>query len=145
MAVKLKTLLKILLAIAFMVILMVSFIFSDKHLSKKLTRMITKVDSMGITEQGRIENARQAKIDELNIPYEQRQSLKNKTVFIGATKIMVRLALGNPSEPVQFVEDNKEVWIYYFEDFNRPTYLIFEGDKLISAKTGSNADLLQIK
>jgi hypothetical protein len=118
------------------------YIYSDPKKSLQFKVMLSK---FGLSQTGRDEQQRMDSIDALDIPFEQRESLKNRNVFIGATKTMVKLAFGPSKFPPRYTEKNEEVWVYYFDDYDRPLFLFFEADILVAAKKGSNADLAVIK
>ena len=118
------------------------YIYSDPKATLKFKVMMSKI---GLSETGHDEQQRIDKIDALDIPFEQRESLKQRNVFIGATKTMVKLAFGESKLPPKYTEDNLEVWIYYFNDYDRPLFLFFEANILTAAKKGSNADFAVTK
>lgn len=109
---------------------------------------LLKVDMLGITAPAQAEKARVAAINQLGIPWEQREVLINRTVFLGATEQMVYLALGQPqaaNKRVAAERGNREltVWAYYLQDELRPTLLEFDEGKLIGARKGSQLDVPQ--
>lgn len=116
-----------------------------------LTDLMVHVDVFGITPQASQEKERQYQIRMLTIPYEKKKVLLERTVFLGATRQMVVLALGEPKEAQKITEHEKrpdgkiinERWVYYFKDDPRPTVLEFEKDSLASAFKGSNLDYIQ--
>ncbi len=81
------------------------------------------------------EQQRLAKIDILPISKEKKTLLRNNTIFMGASTVMVRLALGEPlgQENGETPEVSYERWLYHFDDDHRPTILEFQEHKLTSA------------
>ena len=118
------------------------YLYTDPKYAMQFKVLMSKV---GLSQTGKEEQDRLEKIDALDIPFEQRESLKSRNIFIGATKTMVKLAFGEAKYPPKYTEDNKEVWIYYFSDYDRPLFLFFEANILAGAKKGSNADLAEVK
>lgn len=101
-------------------------------------RLILSVDVFGITDLGMAEKSRLNTINNLPITYEEKQVLMNRTVFLGATRQMVTLALGEPNKQQQAGADN--MYIYYLPDDPRPTILKFSRDRLVQAYKGSALD-----
>ncbi len=120
----------------------VYFTFADKAYYRD---MLIKIDMLGISAAAKNEKARLDKIDALNIPFAQREALKRRTIFINANKEMVKLAFGPSPNPVRFTQDGKEVWVYFFSDYDRPILLIFEANILVAAQRGSSADVAEFK
>ena len=109
-----------------------------------INNFLVKYDSIGITSVGAKEKARLRTINNLNIPFEQRNALANRTVFIGASEQMVELALGSPTATPS--EEGSQVrWTYFFEEHSRPIYLYFEGGSLVNAEKGSTLDTAVIQ
>ena len=106
---------------------------------------LKKYDFLGFSETGQAEKNRQYLINNLPIPFEQRQALKQGTVFLGATKQMVELALGKPHGTPEQMSDGTEKWVYFFQDSSRPTYLYFQQDKLANATKGTTLDNAEIQ
>ncbi len=106
-----------------------------------IRELLITVDKFGITETGKEEQVRIAKINALPITYEKKQVLLNRTVFLNAEINMVYLALGNPREVKRIKTDDGDteavLLVYHFSDDKRPTILRFENDKLTSAYKGS--------
>ena len=113
------------------------FYFSIFH-KDALEKFYLKVDVIGITQIGKAELDRTSEIMNLDLPLSQREALINKTIFFGANKQMVILALGKPESQNATPGTSQEVWVYYFDDYTRPTYLYFTGDKLVSAEKANN-------
>ena len=121
------------------VILFGAFYFINHYYKDELEKFYLKVDKIGITDVGKAEITRQRsiknfKFNNLPLPFAQQEALINKTVFFGATSEMVLLALGNPASAPIVNDKGQEVWVYYFEDYNRPTYLYFQNKILVSAE-----------
>ncbi|PIR33979.1 MAG: hypothetical protein COV36_01810 [Alphaproteobacteria bacterium CG11_big_fil_rev_8_21_14_0_20_44_7] len=109
-----------------------------------LNLFLIKFDTWGITTVGRAEQQRLQVIRRLDIPIEQRQALSDNTIFIGANKTMVMLAIGEPVKVSQ-TEESLDRWIYQLGDRTRPIILYFEADELIRAEKGSNLDVINIE
>lgn len=107
--------------------------------------VLLKVDILGISAPAQAEKARIAAINALGIPWEQREVLINRTVFLGANEQMVQLALGEPRAVSARSDGARQltVWAYYLQDDLRPTLLEFESGKLIGARKGSQLDVAQ--
>jgi len=110
-----------------------------------MTKLLIQVDVFGLTRVADQEQQRLAKIHDLSIPYEDKQVLTNRTVFMGATSEMVQLALGKPTKTAQQPWAKKNVtllyYVYYLPNDTRPTILVFQDDKLIYAYKGSALDV----
>jgi hypothetical protein len=106
---------------------------------------LKKYDFIGLSEIGQNEKQRLYQINNLPIPFEQRQALVNGTVFLGASKQMVGLALGAPYGQPQIMADGTERWVYFFQDSSRPTYLFFKNDMLANAAKGTTLDNAEIQ
>ncbi len=102
-----------------------------------LTDILLQIDIYGITPEARQEQARLAAIKELTIPFEEKEVLVNRTVFLGATQEMVLLALGEPKKVVEKHWEAKNLiltyYIYYLPNEKRPTIFVFQEGKLINA------------
>lgn len=110
--------------------------------------VLLKVDILGISAPVQAERSRVAAINQLGIPWEQREVLINRTVFLGATEEMVALALGAPravsARPLpERPGQELTVWAYYLQDDLRPTLLEFDEGKLIGARKGNQLDVAQ--
>jgi len=104
------------------------FYISTNH-KEELDKFYLKVDSWGFTSVGKAEIERKAAIDALadeGVLFPQREALVNKTVFLGATAKMVTLALGKPVAEPTTNASGQQIWVYYFNDYDRPTFLYFE-------------------
>lgn len=110
----------------------------------KVEDLIIKVDRFGITEAGAIEQRRIYDINHLRITYEEKQVLIQRTVFLSATRDMVRLALGDPVCKLQSratsSEPATEYWVYYIEGDRKPTKLAFQNNELVNAGKASALD-----
>ncbi len=110
----------------------------------KIRNLLIAVDRFGITEIGAAEQNRANTINTLTITYEEKQVLINRTVFFGASRDMVTLALGKPVCVRQSAATENapatEFWVYYIEDDRKPTQLAFQGNELISAQKSSALD-----
>jgi hypothetical protein len=108
--------------------------------------LLVKVDMLGFTQAAQQESQRLAKIRALTIPYEKKKALIERTIFMGATKEMVTLALGEPRSMQKNPTNTKggkktsERWVFFFKEDARPTILEFEKDTLVSAYKSSNLD-----
>ena len=120
----LKTIIPLAKIAAVILLIYGTYFYFNNYQKEALQKFYFQVDVWGITDVGRAELDRKYKINELDIPFAQRQALINKTVFFGATSKMVLLALGEPAErPVNTPE--QQIWVYYFDDYSRPTQLFF--------------------
>ena len=110
-----------------------------------VNRLFINLDVFGITRVAKEEHERIGKIRALTIPYEEKQVLMNRTVFMQATPEMVKLALGNPKKTFDrpWTERGSMLtyFVYYLVDDKRPTILVFENEKLIQAYKGSALDI----
>jgi hypothetical protein len=110
-----------------------------------VNQLLIKIDVFNITEVAKEEHERIEKIRNLTIPYEEKQVLMNRTVFMQATPDMVKLALGDPKKsferPWQEHGTMLNYFVYYLGEDKRPTILVFENDKLIQAYKGSALDI----
>ncbi len=115
------------------------------HNPGMLKELLIQIDVFGVSSASIEEKRRRNTITFLPVPFEQREALKNRTVFLGATKEMVILAIGEPktvSKPRSADKaEDKESWVYYFGDDARPTLLNFANNKLISTEKGSAIDI----
>jgi hypothetical protein len=106
--------------------------------------LLKKYDFIGVSETGRAEKYRLYQINNLPIPFEQREAIKSGSIFLGATRQMVLLAIGQPSEKATN-EGALERWVYYLNQSSRPTYLFFKADKLVDAQKGTTLDNAEIQ
>lgn len=103
--------------------------YVNNYRKDDLNKFYLQFDTWGITQVGKAEIDRKNQIDNLadeNVPFVQREALKNRTVFLGATDKMVLLALGNPITDPTVNASGQQVWVYSFGDYTRPTYLYFD-------------------
>ncbi len=119
--------------------------YMENYQPELMTNLLLQVDVFGFTKVAAQEQERLGKIKDLDIPYEEKQVLVNRTVFMGATRDMVKLALGEPKKVVEKMWEEKKVvltyYVYYLPNDNRPTILVFQEDKLINAYKGSALDV----
>lgn len=127
------------------ILIIATIIYISAFQKEAVNDFLKKYDILGFSEVGKFEKARLYRINNLNIPFEQRQALKHGTVFLGATKEMVALALGEPAGPSEKMADGTEKWVYFFQDSSRPTYLFFEKDVLVNAAKGTTLDSAEIQ
>lgn len=117
-----------------------SIIFPDHMRS-----LLISVDRLGITEVGAAEQRRVRTINRLPITYEEKQVLISRTVFLGASREMVYLALGDPvcvwREEAKSKEPGIEYWVYYIENNRKPTQLAFQSNELTGAGMASALDV----
>lgn len=109
-----------------------------------LEDLLVRIDVFGISTVAAEENVRIEQIRALSIPYEKKKVLMERTIFMGATRQMVVLALGQPREASAISAPSKNIterWVYFFKDEQRPTVLEFEKDMLSSAYKGSALDI----
>jgi hypothetical protein len=106
--------------------------------------LLISVDRFGITTVGAYEQRRIRAINRLSITFEEKQVLIKRTVFFGATRDMVELALGNPACIVDIeatkTSDAAEQWVYFIENDSKPTQLLFQANSLVSARKTSALD-----
>ncbi len=119
--------------------------YMENYQPEMMTHLLIQVDVFGFTRVAQQEQERLAKIKNLSITYEEKQVLVNRTVFMGATHDMVKLALGDPKKIVERMWEAKNImltyYVYYLPNDNRPTILVFQDDKLINAYKGSALDV----
>lgn len=110
----------------------------------QIKAFIVAVDRFGITQVGANEQDRIRKVNRLPITFEEKQVLISRTVFFGATRDMVTLALGEPScmESTATTESTpaSEHWVYFIEGELKPTQLVFQNNTLVSAGKTSALD-----
>lgn len=110
-----------------------------------IDRLLIRMDIFGLSNIAQREHERMEKIKALTIPYEEKQVLMNRTVFLKASQEMVKLALGEPKKVVEHIEQNhlrRIYYEYYLGEDKRPTILVFEDDKLTNAYKGSALDTI---
>ena len=114
-----------------------------------LDSLLLRVDVLGITEAGAKEKQRIETIRSLEIPFEKKKVLMERTIFMGASRQMVYLALGEPRKAQRYKtpisgssgKDVTEEWVYFFKGDSRPTVLEFKGQVLIGAHKTSKLDV----
>lgn len=110
----------------------------------KMKNLLISIDRFGITTVGAAEQQRVRTINRLRITYEEKQVLIKRTVFLGATREMVYLALGDPvcvlQVPQTAQQPSTEAWIYYIDGDRRPTQLSFQSNELVGAGKTSALD-----
>ena len=109
-----------------------------------MNKLLISMDVLGVSEVARDEQQRRTHIDKLNITFEEKQVLLNRTVFMGASTDMVRLALGDPTKAIRRPLQNKReamYLVYYLPKSKRPTILVFLDDRLTQAYMGSALDM----
>lgn len=111
----------------------------------KVKDLLIAVDRFGITEVGATEQKRVRTINRLEgITFEERQVLIRRTVFLGASREMVYLALGEPvcilQTPRTQQQAASEAWVYYIEGDRKPTQLVFQNNELLNAGKTSALD-----
>jgi hypothetical protein len=123
----------------------VTLFYLETYQPEMLTNLLIQVDVFGLTRAASMEQDRLAHINGLSIPYEEKKVLISRTVFMGATREMVKLALGEPRKAVERMWDGKQImltyYIYFLPDDKRPTILVFQEDKLVNAYKGSALDV----
>jgi hypothetical protein len=112
-------------------------VYLDNYQPQMMTDILIQVDVFGVTRVGEMEKERLLTIKNLTIPYEEKEVLVNRTVFMGATTEMVHLALGAPKKEVTRPWPQQKTmllyWVYYLPNDHRPTVLVFNDHKLIYA------------
>lgn len=136
---------RILLYITLGILVYAVLFYLQTYRPETMAEFLVKVDVFGFTDIARQEQERLGKIRDLTIPYEEKQVLINRTVFIGATYDMVKLALGQPKKILQRAAEGSSValiyYVYYLPGDKRPTILVFQQDKLTNAYKGSVLDI----
>lgn len=106
--------------------------------------LLIAVDRLGITAVGAAEQARIYHINHMPITFEEKRVLIERTVFLGATREMVELALGTPvcrlETPAYKGQAAMEHWVYYIERDRKPTKLSFQNNELTTAAKASALD-----
>lgn len=138
-------LLTILSRVAPILLIIITIAYLSFFQKEIVSKFMQQYDVIGISEAGRMEKTRVYQINNLPIPFEQRQALKQGTIFMGASKQMVYLALGNPASQPEKDGSGNEKWVYFFKDNSRPTYLFFHNDKLVNAAKGTTLDNAEIQ
>lgn len=110
----------------------------------QMKAFLISFDQFGITNVGASEQSRIRRINRLAITHEEKQVLIKRTVFLGATREMVDMALGTPtcSYSTNATADKKvaEVWVYFIEGDPKPTLLAFQNNELVNAGRASALD-----
>jgi len=111
----------------------VSFRYFENCQPEAADKFLLRIDILEISdiaqkEQERLDKIKTLKVydddgQQVPIHYDQRQVLENHTVFLGATKEMVVLALGPPKG--YLIANNFLRFVYYLSNDNRPTILEF--------------------
>ncbi len=128
-----------------LILIILTIVYIGAFQKEAVNDFLKKYDFIGVSQTGQAEKQRLYLINNLPIPYEQRQALRQGTVFLGATKQMVELALGKPASAPEQTSEGQEKWVYFFQDSSRPTYLYFEKDKLVNAAKGTTLDNAEIQ
>lgn len=131
--------------------------YLENYQPQTMMSVLMEVDVFGWSKTVQLEQQRLLKIDSLTIvdngknvplPYEEKQALIHRTVFIGASTDMVRLALGEPMKTAEtelFSADGRKIsqtlYVYYLPNDKRPTFFVFKEDKLADAYKGSVLDV----
>lgn len=110
-----------------MVIIYGVLFYTQKYQPELVNKLFINIDIIGVTEIAKKENERLYEIRNLNLTYPEKQVLMNHTVFIGATKEMVKLAIGEPKKEIW--KNDKLYYVYYLPGDSRPTLLVFNYDK----------------
>lgn len=107
----------------------------------KIRALLLTLDQFGLTAVGANEQSRIRAINQLQITHEEKTVLINRTVFLGASPIMVRLALGEPAcinqHPATKEYDAYDQWVYFMESDPKPTHLLFQKGQLVNAGKAS--------
>lgn len=110
----------------------------------QMKNLVIAIDRFGITRIGAYEQQRIRAINRLSITHEEKQVLIKRTVFFGATRDMVELALGKPAcvANMEATSSNpvSEKWVYFIEADSKPTQLLFQSNGLVSAGKTSALD-----
>ncbi len=140
--------LRVLLGIMLAVTTYLVFAYVRSYQPELISDFILRMDVYGITSVAKQEQERREKIRALDIPYEQKQVLYNKTVFLGASAEMVEFALGVPKFRKQCRRTLHDqgtpllpCYVYYLPNSRRPTVFVFEGDSLAGAYKDSALDV----
>jgi hypothetical protein len=106
---------------------------SDPALYLKLSLTF---DVLGLNPNAKAEKMRLDQIDLLPISEEKKEILANRTIFLGASTSMVRLALGEPLDQIETKGEGTGAsltrWVYHFQQDLTPTALEFTDDVLTS-------------
>jgi len=119
--------------------------YMENYQPELLTDILIQVDVMGITPVAQHEQHRLSQIQDLTIPYEEKQVLIKRTVFIGAEPDMVKLALGEPKKIFEKRATGKEptflYYVYYLPNDKRPTIFVFQNNVLKDAYKDSTINI----
>ncbi len=122
------------------------FAYASQVRPEVVRELLIQVDVFGLTQPSRHEMERKRHINNLKITWEEKQVLLNRTVFMGASVDMVRLALGEPKKTLQkeLPERGAAIYlVYYLPNDKRPTILVFVKNELVQAYKGSALDFAQ--
>lgn len=133
--------------IILLVTIVMTVFYAYVYQPELVNKLLINADVFGFSKVAKQEHNRIEKIRALAIPYEEKQVLMNRTVFMQASQDMVKLALGEPRKIVERLWEERKVmlvyYVYYLGDDKRPTILVFQDDKLINAYKGSAQDINQ--
>lgn len=119
--------------------------YVQTHNPAMIKELLITVDLFGISQVASDEKKRTLVISKLDIPFEKRDALKKRTIFLGATKEMTVLALDQPKNIYKQNDPQKgsdtDIWVYFFENDTKPTLLYFQDNVLITAEKGSVLNL----
>ncbi len=132
--------LRVLLGILLAMIVYLGLFYMENFQPELMNSFLIKVDIFNITQAAKEEHKRIEDIKDLTIPYEEKQVLVNRTVFMGASQDMVRLALGEPRKTWVQTKYQEVYYVYFLPNDKRPTIFVFETNKLIKAYRGSALD-----
>ncbi len=104
---------------------------TDPHLFLKLQ---VTFGILGNDEDIMAEAKRMESINILPISDEKKEILNNRTIFMGATMPMVRLALGKPMQENVSKDGKITYWDYHLDEDIKATRLKFVDNKLVEAK-----------
>ncbi|MEI6729887.1 MAG: hypothetical protein WCL30_01390 [Pseudomonadota bacterium] len=111
--------------------------FTQKYQPEAMNKFLISIDIIGASEAAKQENYRLSQIRNLRLTYPEKQVLVNRTVFIGATKEMVKLSLGDPKKEIW--KNDKLYYVYYLPNDSKPTLLVFDYEKTSDTYKLSNA------
>jgi hypothetical protein len=123
------------------------FFYLENYRPQVMADILLEVDFFGWSDIAQVEQDRLDKIKNLTIPYEEKQVLVRRTVFMGATTEMVGLALGKPMKTyeanalVDGANIHQVYLVYYLPGDKRPTFFVFRNDVLMDAYKGSALDI----
>ena len=100
-------------------------------------KLVVTFDIFSFNPEAKTEKKRLDNIALLPISHEKKGFLIDRRVFIGASQVMVELALGEPLDRLS-ADDTKEGkpverWIYHFDEDISPTALEFQDGMLATA------------